>query len=275
MEIAPMKRTKLVGVLRTATALVFLLTGCDIALPGTGGTSDVPCFRPTAWPNESGEIAVRMDRPDSMLLAHLTSDQVVEDIGDLITGNDGHGPVYRFNATAKTFELVDDAVWDAATGMAIGCTGQEARDSPFVLERMGGNRMLFFEGRQVAVAGGFAASIWDPREKGGVVAVISASGGGSIPLISNLSSSGQHYHQLFSEIDGEPIGDPLRLPFSGAPNPPDGCWSPDNSFVLYSEASDGRFNRICVVDVRDLLPQPEPEDGGLPEDQAESPDGQP
>jgi hypothetical protein len=203
-----------------------------------------------------------MESPGSLLLTHLTSEQAREDIRDLIAGNDGHGAVYRFDTQSETVQLVDDQVWDEATGISNGCTGQQARNSPFVLERMGGNRMLFFEGRQVAVAGGFAASIWDPREEGDVVAVISASGGGGIPLISNLSSSGQHYHQLFSEIDGEPIGDPLRLPFSGAPNPPWGCWSPDNGFVLYSESSDGRFRRICIVDVRDVLPQPEPEDAG-------------
>jgi hypothetical protein len=241
------------GIIGTALLSAILCVGCDIALPGTGGASDVPCVRPTAWPEGSSSFLVRVESSDSVLIAHQTSDQAVQDLRDLIIGNDDHGPVYRFDATAETFGLVDDQVWDDATGMVGSCSGQEARDSPFVLERMGGNRFLVFEGRQVDVAGGFAASIWASRAEGNVVAVISASGGGGIPLISGIRASGQHYHQLFSEVDGESIGEPLRLPFSGARNPPRGCWSPDNGFVLYSEASDGRFNRICIVDVRDEI----------------------
>ena len=275
MDTPTMNEKKRMRIRGIAIVPLTLLMGCDIALPGTGGVSDVPCFRPTAWPEGSTTMLVRADSGASLLMTHRTREQVVEDRHDQILGNDAHGPVYRFDATAETFELVDDQVWDDATGMVIGCTGQEARESPFVLERTGGSRMLFFDRREIPVAGGNAVSIWDQRD-GKIVAVISSSGGGGIPLISNISSSGQHYHQLFSEVDGEPVGEPLRLPFAGAPGPPRGCWSPDGGFVLYCDLTgEGRFDRICVVDVRDLVPQPGSEDAPAGEGGDESVGEQP
>lgn len=236
-----------------------LLAGCPVVLPGLGGLSDVPCLRPTAWPEGSSGYLVRMEAPELLLIAHRTSEQAVEDIRDLIAGNDGHGPVYRFDVLAETFDLVDDDVWSEAVGMAIGCTGQQARDSPFGLLRSGTQRVLLFNDQEVTVVGGNAVSVWDVRGHD-AVAVVSAEAGGGIPFLSSVSSSGQHYHQLYSEVDGQPTGDSVRLPFSGTPNPPEGCWFPDGGFMLYSESSDGRFDRICIVDVRDLVPQTDPGD---------------
>jgi hypothetical protein len=252
MEIQDMNAHLRFGIIGTALVSAILCVGCDIALPGTGGASDVPCFRPTAWPEGSSSFLVRMESSDSVLIAHRTSDQAVQDLRDLIIGNDDHGPVYRLDATAETFGLVDDQVWDDATGMVGSCSGQVADDSPFVARQAGTGRVLLYNEREVPVAGGVAVGVFSGRNNS-TVAVLSATGGGGIPFLSGTASSGQHYHQLFSEVDGESIGEPLRLPFSGARNPARGCWSPDNSFVLYSEASDGRFDRICIVDVRDEI----------------------
>lgn len=242
----------------TVAGCVFILSiqsGC----PLVGGASDVPCLNPTAWPNGTLKFLVRPESASagSFLLGHQTGEQSRADREDGVTGKENIGPVYRFDPSTGQFELFGRADWDSAEGAVQTCSQSQYGATSFRINGVGIQQTLEFDGRTVSVRGGKALSVHRaPRSLASAVA--SATGGGSPPWITSGGASGQHYHQLFSEVDGSPIGDPVRIGVGAGIGGERifACWTKNEQYVLYVEPGNRRFQRICVVPITDPLPQP-------------------
>jgi hypothetical protein len=48
------------------------------------------------------------------------------------------------------------------------------------------------------------------------------------------NSKGQHYHQLFSVADGQPLSAALKLQFTTEHQAYPACWSTDEMYVFYT-----------------------------------------
>ena len=234
----------------TVTVLAVVLTACD---RGTlNPVSDVPCLAPTAWADETRGFLVRpeFEGRSILLFTHKTIDQLFEG---------QHGPVYRFDPGNETFELVDDAAWDQGEGGVTSCGGGRGRETPF---RIVGSLTptLEFNGQEVPVAGRVAVKlVFAPTAS--AVAVLSTDGSVQPPLFSSGFSFGQHYHQLFSEIDGKPIGEAVRLGVGGQVLAVvRGCWIDGDKYLIYSQGQErpaSGVGLLCVVRIDEELPQME------------------
>ena len=254
-----------------AALLVMIAAGaCVPALlspgPGGGGNeSDVACLTPSAWPSDTRHFAHRseFDGGDVRLFTTQTSEQFHEDDDrDFVP----HQAVYRYDPDSETFAIVDDSVWDEAQGAVNGICPSLADQGSFQID---GGR-LYFNGERVSVAGGTAVDILDPliamdvdappdTDFVNVVAVLSTDGRVS-PVFG--TSTGQHYHQLFSKVDGSPVGPALRIAIT-YPDPSRviACWTTDQRYVIYRHGTDAvpRAGRFCVVPVADVLAELEDE----------------
>ena len=233
-------------------ALVFTCIGCD----GVGtAVSDVPCVRASVWPSNLLMPLVRAagHGSDVLLVTGQTSDQSVADSEDGPFDFQPHSAVYRFDPEVGSFELVSDATWDDADSRVVICSGPR-RQSPFRAARFLSPR-LEYNGSMVAVAGGNALLVRASPTQA-VAAVLSSAGhspGG--PFAGFSFGTGQHYHQLFSDIDGSPIGDPVRLGVGD--DLVEGCWTPQEDFVVYWQFEgnlEGGAITLCAVPVTEDLP---------------------
>jgi hypothetical protein len=186
------------------------------------------------------------------LLTHQPDAQIVEDDVDDIIGNGPHESVYRYEPESKTFERVDAAQWDAAEGRVIRCLGGPARDTPFASRK----DHLEFDGQRIEVAGNHVVDPLRPAPIHPFVAVLSSDGGGGVPFLSSRTSSGQHYHEVFSEETGARVLGPVRIGLTGYSGTPRGCWTEDERLIVYAQPGVDRFTSICIVDVSELLEVP-------------------
>jgi len=227
--------------------------GCIWRDPGTRNpTSDVPCLAPTAWSAEIGSIFLREDSQESaaLLLTYYTNDQWIFDTHDQILGNDPHSPVYRFQSQKEYFEEVGDAAWDNLSSEVTDCGAFLNRENPFSAVAL----VLQFRGQNIAFAGRVVMSI-TPAPRSPVVAVLSSDGIriAIIPGAGAPPASGQYFHQLFSALDGKPIGPAVRVAVGGrAKESPRVCWTADEHYVIYEQRNSGDkygVENLCIVDV--------------------------
>ena len=224
------------------------LSGCG---PLNGGTRDVPCLQPDAWvAEERGQILTRPEAEgsDVLLLTHQNREQRDQDEEDDVIGNGPHGLVYRFDPSTESFELVDDEVWDDSNGMVTEAGGL-ARTTAFARPE---RDQLTFEGTPVLVAGGGEVLTIHGAPHSPAVAVESTTGI-SMGRFFASGSTGQHYHQLFSEIDGQPLGDAVRIATGGIRTYVDVRWTRDERYVIYYQEYGSRFDLVCVVHVADEM----------------------
>lgn len=226
-------------------------------------TSDVPCVVPTKWSKTSNTLFVRSENgnPDVLLFMHQSIVQHDIDKEDGRIDFQPHDPIYRYDRTTNSIDVVEDSVWDNDNSEITNCLRFSGRFSPFTLSPQPENKLLYNE-QQVSVAGGtFLRLLPAPFSQGAIanaVAVLSTDG--FIPttffFLPGNRSTGQHFHQLFSEIDGQLLGTPLRLGVGG-PNQRivTICWTLDKKYVLYLENAgfDGGYSKICIVDVEDEI----------------------
>jgi hypothetical protein len=227
------------------------LGGCGFSFGGS--VSDVPCLDPRAWSYGAPWLLFRPATSDggALLLTHQTDAQIVEDDVDDIIGNGPHESVYRYEPESQIFELVDLALWDSAEGRVIRCLGGPARDTPFASRK----DHLEFEGRRIEVAGNYVVDLL-PARSHPFVGVLSSDGGGGVPFLSSRRSSGQHYHEVFSEQTGLRVAGPVRIGMTGDSSSPQGCWSEDEHLIVYAQVDGGRIPTVCIVDVSELLEVP-------------------
>ena len=234
--------------------LVLVLTciRCD----GVGTTvSDVPCLRPTAWPADVPIPLVRAAGEGSgvLLVTGQTCEQLATDRDDGMREFRPHSAVYRLDPEAGSFELVSDATWDDAGGEVIICSGG-GPGSPLRVEGFFSPRLMH-NGSSVAVAGGNALRVFGSPTLA-VAAVVSSAGftpGG--PFVGFAFGTGQHYHQLFSEADGSPFGDPVRVGVGDAFVV--GNWTEQEDYVVYWQRAGGvgpGETTLCAVPVTEDLP---------------------
>lgn len=239
-------RTNVNNHLVSIIGVVFLFTvvvsSCSVLPIGPTGT-DVPCLQPTAWTDEEILFVVRTipDSPSDLLLAARTVDQQLAREG-------AHGAVYRLDAESGEFTLVDDSEWDSLDTETTGCPTNGTVGMFHVSVGQ-----LEYEDSVIPVAGGTALKA--VRAPGGrVTAVLSGAGGPPVPFISTNSTTGQHYHRLYSEADGTPIGPALRLGLgSSGETVVKVCWAAEDRYVIYSELFENGQTQLCVVSVGDEI----------------------
>ncbi|MBI4716714.1 MAG: hypothetical protein HY763_02835 [Planctomycetes bacterium] len=225
--------------------------GCPGPNP-PGGQSDVPCFEPVDWAVELARFVSRPDAEGSavLLLTVQSLEDARTDAADEHRDYSPHRAVYRFNPADETVDLVDDDVWDQATGAISECCAGFVPEPPFDLDES----QLYFNGRAVEVAGGSVLAVSQaPSDR--VVAALSTNG--RVSFLFQIAS-GQHYHQLFSRATGEPVGPSLRLAVGGFEN--GGVlfdWTPDERYVVYEQGLGSTGNRgiglVCIVPVAEVL----------------------
>jgi len=252
-----LRRWLTVGVAMTAP----LMGGCpEFTGPQGGGTvSDVPCLTPTEWSSEPGFSVYRAEssNTDTILFTAQTEDQFSDDIADGSRDFLPHQAVYLLDPESGEFSVVDNLMWDAAEGAI--CTGCPLAIHGGPLEIQDGR--LLFNGGVIAVAGRRAVRIFDATvsecgsvagEPGDVAAVLSIDG--YVALLG--ASTGQHYHQLFSNVDGSQIGPTVRLAIGGLQEGSvRACWTSDREYVVYDQGTQESptIGRICVVAVAEAL----------------------
>lgn len=225
-------------------AVVLLSYGCLIEPPG--GVTDVPCIDPY-WPDDIDRFLLRPDGAGGLLLTAQTPEEVAQDVTDDHVDYVPHqGLVYHIAPTFDSIQAVDSSTWDSLTGPVQDCCPSLLEEGPLTIQA----NQLFFQGRLVPVAGGTALDM-DDAPRSAVAAVLSTNGRQG--LFSD--SSGQHYHQLYSLVDGRAIGPLLRLSVGGFDNGRVFIgWSDDESFVLYENGGSGkRIARLCIVPVAEEL----------------------
>ncbi len=248
--------------IRHLALFVFCVAPLGMIGCGNVGTlfpvSDVPCFQPTAW--SSGVAGWRLIRPipdveGAILITQQSSEQIDAD------GDDGDGmatffprdPVYRFSPDTGIIELVDSSVWDNLTTPVEICTnsGSGGDVSPF--KEMG--TRLFFNEQEIPLAGGSFVGM-EGASFSAVVAAISTDGSvlRGVPFVpvTLVKPSGQHFHQLFSRVDGSPIGEAVRLSLVGRA---DQCWAARDKYVIYRGGVANKGLTICIVPIEDELPR--------------------
>jgi hypothetical protein len=187
---------------------------------------------------------MRLTDDGKLLIASQTIEQAEADRVDGVRGNNEHEAVYRLERPVGSFELVADEVWDELETRAGTPASGLNRGTPFASDA----GRLRFEGRTVPVPGGTLLNL-DPAPNHEVLAALSTSGAAPIPFLSSGAADGQHYHRLYSEVDGSPIGPAVRLGVGGRDNGLVNMgWGPDDRYVIYwQEDLEGRFDLICVV----------------------------
>lgn len=240
----------------SALVLLTWVVGCLGRGRGDDGPkeSDVPCFMSEAW-TSVGALRVRAENANGsgvILFTQQTIAQIQLDNADIQSDFSPHDPVYRFDPLTEEIVLTAERDWDAALGDVADANGS-ASDSPFTTGGGTGRRSLLFNGETVPVQGGTVVKIYQaPGAE--VVAVVSATGTPSLPLFTNGQTSGQHFHQLFSEVTGEPIGPALRIGVGGQDvGPVNGRWVANNRYVVHETHNGTTFDLICIVDVQDVL----------------------
>lgn len=230
-----------------------ILAGCDSP---PGGASDVATLRPAAW--DAVDIAVilvrtRTENKSALLLAGLSHDQFSDDQSDGILGNGGHGPVYLFDPETESFTLTGDSDWAEADGKARRCETFDVK-SGFGYGPPGDPDPVWgFDGKPVPISGGALVDFFAATETSAIAAVSTNGIVNTLVLDPSFrfKTTGQLFHQMFSMIDGSPIGPSLRIPFSGL----DACWSSDDQYVIYYSRFLGRSDveLLSVVPVGQAL----------------------
>ena len=233
--------------------LVFTCMGCDGA--GTA-VSDVPCLRAPAWPAGVGTPYVRAaaDGSDVLLVTGQTPEQFLADFDDGVQDFRPHSAVYRLDPEVGSFELVDDRVWDDSDGEVILVSGSGPASPTFGIAGFFSPR-LNFHGSSVAVAGGNALSVVTSPTRAAAAMLSSAGYTPGVAFVNSGFGTGQHYHQLFSETDGSPLGDPVRVGVGDALVV--GNWTEQEDYVVYWQRAGGvgpGETTLCAVPVTEDLP---------------------
>ena len=189
-------------------------------------TSICPIFNTVDWVNTQmpGRLLIRsgMDGKNTLLTMRDEFEQ----------GN-RHRAVYEYDPKAKSLQKVPDLNWDAAASpIAERFSRHQQVPEKF---KVNGER-LFFGNREVTIKGAvLISSAYSPS--GNAVAILSADGprkGSIMPSLGGgQNAKGQHYHQLFSVANGEPISAVIKLQFTTEKMAYPACWSVDEKYVFY------------------------------------------
>jgi len=216
-----------------------------LPLPGCGVTpvpaSDVPCLLPIEWGEEILTPLVRAETLASqvLLVTGQTDEQRATDRADGLREYRPHSAVYRLDPAVGAFELVDDMVWDNATGGVRLISGSGGSSPLGGVEVVGGHRLDTISAPTHAVAAVLSSEGFSP----------------GVPFVSSSFGTGQHYHQLFSETDGSMIGEAVRVGVGDTPVVAN--WTAKEDYVVYWERPSQRGTgptMLCAVPITEDLP---------------------
>ncbi len=186
-----------------------------------------PMFDTAGWVNTqmSGRLLIRSGTKGKNILLTMR-DEFEKGIR--------HRVVYEYDPKAKSLQKVSDLNWDGLASPISECFSQ-SQQFPEKFKVAG--EKLFFGDRQISIKGAiFISAAFSPS--GRYVAILSAEGprkGSLMPFLGGgQNSKGQHYHQLFSVYNGEPISDVLRLQLTTEKEAYPACWSIDEKYVFYT-----------------------------------------
>ena len=211
-------------------------------------TSDVPCLDPLDWPDQGTRMLVRRDvtGEGALLFTHLTEAQ--DESSRFGVSYNGHGAVYRYDPETEQFSKVQEDHWDSSDTRVINCTGGHSHGEFFSFEPcVTGVGLDRPELRRFHVAGGTTVELF-PATARDVSAILTTD---RIGIECIIPAPGQHLHQLYSNLNGEPVGEVLRVGVGGmAVDVPDACWTEDDEYVIYYQQIPGtlHFDKLCVVD---------------------------
>lgn len=155
--------------------------------------------------------------------------------------------VYRYRPHSEQLEEVGIREWKQATGVISEHVTYSTE--PFHLDRR--TDTLTYGGTVVKTAGRTVMDI-AASPTGGLVALLSGTGkrGFGVDAGFVLGRAGVHggrLHQFFRRSDGNPVGDPLVLPFDENVDTRSPTWSVDGKYVIYTE---WYFRSLCVIPVQ-------------------------
>lgn len=250
-----MKTVQIFSILMT----FILLNSCGIG--SLFITSDVPCVNIADWnaPGTFFNMRSEIVGSKNLLFMYQSIEDREIDISDGNRNFQPRRPIYRYDNTSNTFSSVEDEAWERANTDIISCN-PENLDTTFTIT----DGHLEFDGQEVQITGRTLLDIYSAPVYEGLavrVAAILSTDGFMVPeifIFPSTRATGQHYHQLFSEITGQPLSPPLRIGIGGLNQT--GiftCWTLDKMYVIYSEVSPsakgGGFSGICVVDIEDEI----------------------
>ena len=147
-----------------------------------------------------------------------------------------HGAVYLYDPSAQSLQQVPDEQWDTATTPIIDVEGFFKSHKVEGKFQVNGEK-LFFGNQEVLYKGKLImGTAYSPD--GNKFVVLSADGPQRISSPNFLGgggkyAEGQHYHQLFSVVNGAPVGDAIKLPFTTEKQEYSVYWPPDAKYVFY------------------------------------------
>lgn len=223
---------------RSSSVICVAPIGEDVLRDTQQRTSDIPVAEPGDWPNEPGRMLVRSDArvEGALILTHQTVDQfrADRDLDGLTRLYQPHGVVYRYDPSTQGLTRADDELWDEAQTEVTDCVADRRvffDPADVSIEIISCDPSLVeFRRTPIDVAGGSAVRVFYGTT-GSTASILSTDG-----FITECGESapGQHFHQVYSEIDGTPIGPVLRLGIGGlTKRRPDACWTRDDRFVIY------------------------------------------
>jgi hypothetical protein len=186
-----------------------------------------PTFDTAGWVNTqmSGRLLIRSGTNGKNILLTMC---------DEFEKGNRHRVVYEYDPKAKSLQKVSNLNWDGLASPISECFSQ-SQQFPGKFKVTG--EKLFFGIREVSIKGAvFISAAFSPS--GRYVAILSADGprkGSLMPFFGGgQNSKGQHYHQLFSVYNGEPISDVLKLQLTTEKEAYPACWSIDEKYFFYT-----------------------------------------
>ena len=162
--------------------------------------------------------------------------------------------VYRYDRATQELALVPHWTWETVGGELVECPSfatplrlriesRRTTSDPRLDRLLAGDSVI-------RTAGARALKIHE-SPSGRLAAVLSADGERQeslLPFHGPGGADGQHFHELLSLTDFTRVGEPLRLPMTSKEiSSLDGCWSPDERFVVYADFF--LFHVLSVVPV--------------------------
>gem|GEM_PF-2418765 len=214
------------------------LASCVPAIPPT---SDVPCLLPIEWGEEILTPRVRAVAEGSnvLLVTGQTWGQIDRDDADGSRDYRPHSAVYRLDPAVGAFELVDDTVWDDAVGVVRMVSGSGPSRPLGAVEIAGRQRLSTSTSPTHAVAAVLSSQGYSP----------------GVPFVSSGFGTGQHYHQLFSEVDRSQIGTVVRVGVGDTPVVAN--WTAQEDYVIHWQRASQRGTgetMLCAVPITEDLP---------------------
>lgn len=172
--------------------------------------------------------------PGRILIRDFGDEKLFLTVRDEYEKGNKHRAVYLYDPDAQSLQQVPDEKWNTVVNPIAECFSQSQQ---FPEKFKVNGEKLFFGNQEVPIKGAVLISLaYSPS--GNAVAVLSADGprkGSFLPFLGGgQNAKGRHYHQLFSVVDGTPIGDAVKLRFTTEKEAYPACWSTDEKYVFYT-----------------------------------------